>query len=135
MALKETITEYFTKQKDTVCVYLFGSTAAGKAHRSSDVDIAVLFGRDVPREEYSGRAILIADELSRQLDKNIDVAVLNSAGSFMKFQVIKNGIRIYEHKERRNREFEARTIAEYFDFLPIRRKMEGALIKHIKEGA
>ncbi len=72
------------------------------------------------------------DELSSILDKDIDVVILNKATSFLKFQTIKNGIRVYEQPTRANRDFEARSIMEYFDFRPIRRKLEAALINNIK---
>jgi len=75
------------------------------------------------------------DELSRILDKNIDIVVLNSANSFLKFQIIKSGLRLCEDKERKSRGFEARAIMEYFDFLPIRNRLEEALVNNIKEGA
>jgi len=52
------------------------------------------------------------------------VVVLNSANSFLKFQVIKSWVRICEDKERKSRGFEARAIMEYFDFLHIRNRLE-----------
>ena len=135
MENREAIRDYFIRQKGVVCVYLFGSAGAGKTHKASDVDIAVLFGQDMPQQERSQRGLLIMDELSRILDKDIDVVVLNNANSFLKFQVIKNGLRVYEDKERRSRAFEARAIVEYLDFLPIRSRLEKALINNIKEEA
>lgn len=135
MKIQEAVKDYFSGQKDVVCAYLFGSTAAGKTHQASDVDIAVLFQEGLPQEEQSSRSLLMMDELSRILDKDIDVVVLNSANSFLKFQVIKSGLRICEDKERKSRGFEARAVMEYFDFLPIRNRLEEALINNIKEGA
>jgi len=134
MEIKELVREYFSGQKDVVCAYLFGSTVTGKTHEASDVDIAVLFQPSLPQEEQSSRSLLIMDELSQILSKDIDVVVLNSANSFLKFQVIKNGLRICEDEERKSRGFEARTIMEYFNFLPIKNRLEEALINNIKEG-
>ena len=133
--IKEAIRDYFARQKDVMCVYLFGSTVSGKTHKTSDVDIAVLFKEDAPQEEHGRRSLLATDELSRVLDKEIDIVVLNNANCFLKFQIIKNGLRLYERKDRKGREFEARAMMEYFDFLPIRRRLEEALVSHIQTGA
>ncbi|PIP19532.1 MAG: nucleotidyltransferase [Candidatus Omnitrophica bacterium CG23_combo_of_CG06-09_8_20_14_all_41_10] len=135
MKIQEAVKDYFSGQKDVVSVYLFGSTATGKTHSTSDVDIAVFFQSSLPQEEQSSRSLLMMDELSRILDKNIDIVVLNSANSFLKFQIIKSGLRLCEDKERKSRGFEARAIMEYFDFLPIRNRLEEALVNNIKEGA
>lgn len=132
MDIKDTIRDYFVTKKNVLCVYLFGSVATRKESKFSDVDIAVLFGTDVSQEEYSQKSLSIMDELSRILDRDIDVVVLNKASSFLKFQIIKYGLRIYEHPERTEHGFEARTIVEYLDFLPLRRRLETALINNIK---
>jgi len=131
--VKGALINYFTGQKDILCVYLFGSSATGRENRFSDIDIAVLFSSEVLEKQYTRKSLLIVDDLSRILDKDVDAVVLNKAASFLKFQVIKDGVRIYEHQRRRSRDFEARAIMEYFDFLPVRKKLEAALISSIKE--
>lgn len=130
--IKDKIREYFSHQEKVICVYLFGSTAKSKENKFSDVDIAVLFDAGVDRVEYTRRCLSITDELSRILDKDIDVVDLNEAASFLKFHIIKEGIKVYERPCRIEHNFEARTIVEYLDFLPIRRKLEAALITNIR---
>jgi len=124
----------FSERRKVLCVYLFGSTATDKDNRFSDMDIAVLFNNDVLRKTYTQRQLCIMDDLSRILDKNVDVIVLNTANTFLKFQILKTGQKICESTDRPERNFEARTITEYFDFLPVRKKLETALIDHIKKG-
>ena len=132
MDTKYVIHDYFAGQENVSCVYLFGSVAAGKQNKFSDVDIAVLFDPDVSRRLFSQKRLSFMDDLSRLLDRDVDVVVLNIVSCFLKFQVIKNGLRIYECPDRVERAFEARTIMEYFDFFPIRKRMETALINNIK---
>lgn len=72
------------------------------------------------------------DDLSRLLDKEIDVVILNNAPVFSRLQIIKNGRRVYEMPNRDERTFEARTIVEYFDYLPTQQKLERALINQIR---
>lgn len=134
MDIKNVIREYFGKQESVLCVYLFGSTATAKENKFSDVDVAVLFDNSLPQEQYTQKSLSIMDELSSILDRNMDVLALNKASSFLKFQIIKDGLLIYERRDRVKRDFEANAIVEYFDFLPVRKKLETALIKSIKEG-
>lgn len=131
-SIKEEIKNYFAKQNDIEHVYLFGSAATGRNRKHSDVDIAVLFDRDFPKEEYTQRALSIMDRLSRILNRDIDVVVLNKASCFLRFQIIKNGISICERPGRKKHNFEAETIVEYLDFLPIRKRLETAMINNIK---
>ncbi|MEI7673780.1 MAG: nucleotidyltransferase domain-containing protein [Deltaproteobacteria bacterium] len=123
----------FEREKSVLCAYLFGSFASGKENRTSDMDIAVLFDAPTPRSEYSGRVLSMMDALSASFDRDVDMVVLNDADSFLKFQVLKTGERIYERTDRRKRDFERMAVLEYFDYLPIRKKLEAAFIRGIKE--
>ena len=135
MDIKQLIVDYFSNRKDILSVYLFGSRVKDNSDKSSDVDIAVFFKKDIRREDYTKKVMLLTDELSRILDKEIDIVVLNNVNSFLKFQIIRNGIRLIECEKINNRRFEAMSIVEYLDFLPIRRRMEESLVNYIKKGA
>jgi uncharacterized protein len=80
-----------------VSVYLFGSQAAGRAHRESDVDLAVLLRWDVyptPRERFEARLWLIAD-LAVALGRNdVDLVVLNDAPPLLGRHVVTTGRRL-----------------------------------------
>lgn len=123
---------YFSAQKEVLCVYLFGSQAKGKQNNYSDVDIAVLFEPNLTQEERTEKRLSLTDDLSSILNKDVDVVALNDANSFLRFQVIKEGQRIYERPERDEHNFEANTIVEYFDFLPIRQRLETTMMNNIK---
>jgi len=129
----ESIKKYFSTQKDVVCAYIFGSFAKGKQNLYSDLDIAVLLNPYLDQKEYVDRQIAIMIELSRVLDVETDIIIINRANTFLKFQIFKYGKRIYERKDRKNRAFEAKALLEYFDFLPIRILLESGLIRKIKE--
>ena len=115
-----------------VCLYLFGSIAAKKDNTKSDVDIGILFDGSVPKEQYTGRILNYMDRLSRQLDREIDCVVLNNAATVIKFQIIKNGDRLYERLNRKDHQFEVNAMLEYFDFLPIKNRLEASMLAHIR---
>jgi hypothetical protein len=92
----------------------------------------VLFDDRLPPSRYADRQVAIMGAVSGSVGREIDVVVLNRASSFLKFQVIKEGVRIYERHGRIGRAFEARAILEYFDYLPIKTRIENAMIKRMK---
>ncbi len=91
MDIENRIKNYFDAQKEVLCAYLFGSTVTGKDNKFSDVDVAVLFDPNLAQDRYTEERLAIMDNLSRILNKDIDVVVLNEASSFLKFQIIKEG--------------------------------------------
>ena len=133
LACENCIKGYFSGIKGVLCAYLFGSVAADKDNPYSDVDIAVLYDDSVAPSEYTDKQIDLSVELSRLLDRNVDIIILNNAGPFLKFQVIQNGARVYENPARNSRAFEAYSLIEYFDFLPLKNMLESSLIRRIKE--
>jgi predicted nucleotidyltransferase len=135
MGLEKALNRYFPTQTDVLCVYLFGSVARGKERRGSDLDIAVLFDSGVPTEQHTQRQLALMDDLSRLVDRDVDVVVLNKASCFMRFQILRSGRRLYERSNRREHEFESRAIREYFDFLPVRRRLEETLVSRVRRAS
>ena len=133
MKIEQSLKKYFSGQKDILCVYLFGSQAKGTDNKGSDVDIGVLFDQRLSAREYTEKRLSLMDSLSSLLDKDVDVIVLNQAAPFLKFQIIKQGRRIYERPDRNEHSFEARAIVEYLDFLPVRQRLEEALLNNINK--
>lgn len=130
---KNILKDYFLNKPEVLCIYLFGSVAREKEHSYSDIDMAVLYDDSVPPSSYADRQITFSVEMSQLLDKNVDILILNRASPYLKFQIFREGIRIYENQKRKDRSFEAHSILEYFDFLPIKNLLEASLIKRIKE--
>lgn len=131
MDIKNVIHQYFSCQKDILCVYLFGSFAKNKDNQFSDIDVAILFNENTAKEQYSTRILSFIDELSKLTNKEIDAVALNSSNTFLKYQIIKEGLRLFE-STRPGRDFEAKAIIEYFDYIPIRKRLEKGLINKIK---
>ncbi|MHB0876095.1 MAG: type VII toxin-antitoxin system MntA family adenylyltransferase antitoxin [Anaerolineae bacterium] len=108
------------RQEDVVLAYLFGSVARGDAGPLSDVDIAVLFGRDLSRGEAWDAMLRLGSEVSIALDQEADVVVLEIAPPTLRFAVIDEGLVFLNDDEDRRVNFEVRAIAEYQDTQHIR---------------
>ena len=85
----EKISSVFKKESLILAAYLFGSYVGGSPHKYSDIDIAVLFDKMVNPEDYTDKQIDLAVNLGRLLGREADVVVLNRAGSFLKYNVLK----------------------------------------------
>lgn len=129
---KNIFNKYFSNRPEVLCVYLFGSAAKEKENVYSDIDVAILYNNSIPSKEYTDRQITLSIELGQLLGREVDVIILNHTAPYLKFQVIKEGIRVYESPARKDRAFEAHSIIDYFDFLPVKNLLESSIIKRIK---
>ena len=81
-----------------VSAYLFGSHAAGRPHRESDIDVGVLLDaatHPTRRQRFEIRTRLIG-ALGHALGANaIDLVVLNDAPPHLVRRVMTDGIRLY----------------------------------------
>jgi uncharacterized protein len=81
-----------------VSAYLFGSLAAARAHRQSDVDVAVLLQRGVhatAAARFDVRLRLMAAAAAALRRNDIDLVVLNEAPPHLAREIVTRGRRIY----------------------------------------
>lgn len=103
-------------------VYLFGSQARGRPWAESDVDLAVLLGPEVSRQQYGKiRAQLIGELMSVFESNNVDVVILNEAPPLLTYEgVIRGGWLLLEKDRLARIRFEVRAFQEYVDTAPLR---------------
>jgi len=80
-----------------ISAYLFGSHAAGRPHRESDVDVGVLLDREryATRKERFDVRVRLGSELIDALDTNdVDVVVLNDAPPLLGRRIVTEGRRV-----------------------------------------
>lgn len=80
-----------------VAAYLFGSHAAGRAHRESDVDVAILLDRgEYPdaRARFHERVRLAAALIGELHTHRVDVVVLNDAPPGLGRGIVTEGRRL-----------------------------------------
>lgn len=122
---------------DVTLAYLFGSQARESVTPLSDVDVAVLFAKEVPSAEYSDRQISLITEFMRLLSRNdIDVLVLNVAPPLIRHNALKGRL-LHSRSDKERVQFEVRTRREYLDSRRIRDIQNKALVNrylgHSKE--
>jgi len=102
--------EALSGMDDIIVAYVFGSTAREKDHAFSDIDVAVLL-----KEPSVDKTMKIHSALTKALGDKVETLLLNLAPPFLKYQVIKNGVRVLSKDENTRIEFEAKALSEGLD--------------------
>ena len=104
--------EAFAKDHpDISAVYLFGSYATGHQRKRSDLDLGVLFNKDVD----GFKRIDLETELSNLLMKDVDLIDMRRSGPFLKHQIYKYGKQIYKDETDFAFAFREISIRDYLD--------------------
>jgi len=118
--ISKSVHEALSGIEDIIVAYVFGSTAQEKEHAFSDIDVAILL-----KEPTIDKTMRIHSLLTKSLGDKVDTLLLNFAPPYLKYQVIKNGIRALTKDEKARVTFEAKALSEGLD--------EGFLITKTKE--
>lgn len=125
----EDLTTFFRNEKRVSVAYLFGSYAKEIHTTKSDIDIAVLLS-ETPKKLLDYYLHLV-NKLSKILENEVDLIILNTSPPLLKYQVIKHGKIVYSRNEKARIEFEARTQNEYLDFSRAIARYDECLMKQI----
>lgn len=104
----------FRKYPDIQAVYLFGSTASGKADAESDLDLAILPRNSSLREQK----LDILTDLAREGFCDVDLVFLDTDAVVIKFESIHQNRLLYCAKDFDTNAFFSLTLRQYFDSAP-----------------
>ena len=126
------------EQKQVIFAYLFGSQANGTAIKSSDVDIAVMFQKNLTEGERFQKRLQLMSVLPKIFDnKKVEVVSLNDIKDILfKFSIIQPGKIIFKKDYDALLNFDLQTANDYYDFKPFLEMYneaygERALVKNI----
>jgi predicted nucleotidyltransferase len=108
--ISKRIHEALSGVEDIIVAYVFGSTAKGKEHAFSDIDIAILL-----KEPSIDKTMRIHSFLTEVFGDRVDTLLLNFAPPILRYQVVKNGLRVLSNDENARISFEARALSEGLD--------------------
>jgi predicted nucleotidyltransferase len=128
------IASYLGEQQDVIAAYLFGSVARHQASASSDVDIAILFTSGLVPLDMVERQLQLMVALDNYADREVQITVLNTAPPLLVYQVIREGILVYERDQLKRISFEVHGLKIYFDLKPMFELYTQALLRQIQEG-
>jgi predicted nucleotidyltransferase len=105
-----------------VLAYLYGSQARGDAGPLSDVDVAVLFGPDVPESERFDRVLRLIGELGSVFHRNdVTMVDLAAAPPLLRHRIYHDGKVLYCIDDAIRVCFDTTALRDYIDTEPLRR--------------
>jgi predicted nucleotidyltransferase len=113
----EALTATLNGRTDIRLAYVFGSVAAGRAHHTSDVDVALVF--TAPPDP--GTLDLLTEELEAAAGRPIDLVNLASAPPLLAHEIVRSGRCIVCRDPAERGVFEAKTTLRYLDTAHLRR--------------
>ena len=118
-----------------VFAYLFGSHAAGRPQRWSDVDVAVLLDEAVAPRDYLYRSLELAGLLSdASAEGRIEVLVLNDAPLRLVGRAIQQRRVLYSRDEPARVRFESLNLRQFLDFELVMCPLDRRLLAEIAAG-
>lgn len=114
MLNKDQITKIvaFAKSNPLIsAIYLFGSHASGHERSRSDVDLGVLFNRDVD----GFTKVNLETEISKLLKKEVDLVDMRKSSPFLRHQIYKYSKAVYQDGTDFPFDFRAGSIRDYLD--------------------
>ena len=99
-------------------IYLFGSHASEYERSKSDIDLGVLFIKDVD----GFKRIDMETEISNQLKKDVDLVDMKKSSPFLRHQIYKHGKVLYHDGSAFPFIFRANSIRDYLDTNYLRRQ-------------
>ncbi len=129
----EDLGAFFSRFGDKVVVaYLFGSFAVGTYTPLSDIDIAVLFDRGLPKKVVEELENEIFDGLMKIFKTDeIDLVVLGSAPLSVRYGVLKTAKIIYCNNVEKTVDFQTEVVSKYLDIKPYREEFYKEFVKSL----
>ena len=119
--VKKAVAGVLATRPEVLAAYVFGSTASGRTHSTSDVDVGVLVSPAVMRRDPSTyRLNLMADLGAALRTFNVDVVLLNTAPPALAQNVVCRGTVVSERSRADRVRFQVRTLNRFLDTQPIR---------------
>ena len=114
------ITQYFRDRAEVSALYLFGSFSRDRANAESDIDIAVLIDKShLKRKNFESIKKQYYTASPSFSLRPVDIVILNTAPTFLKYQVLKTGKLLFDRKRKLRTKFTEEAIIEYLDFKPV----------------
>ena len=133
--LRQAMRAVFAEFPEVVAAYLFGSRAAGRPRRSSDVDVAVVFDAGTDRERRFLARCLLSERLASAAGvASADVVDLETATPLLAHEVLRGGRLLFSRNEHRRVPVAARQMMRYIDSRPMRRVLDEATFRRLREG-
>lgn len=127
----ENLKQVFKKYPEIKAVYLFGSTATGKLHQESDIDLAILPGIETLRKQK----LQILADLAAVGFCNVDLVFLDDKTDIvLRYEAIKQNQIVYMAPGFDRGSVYSKIVRQYLDFYPFLTVQRKAYKQRILDG-
>jgi len=112
--IEKSIIDYFSKKKEVLAVYVFGSFIKERFNENSDIDLALIYYEDADKIEKLNLKLKFIADLKELVGRNVDIVDFTSANLKFKHQIL-NGKLIYCIDQQRRVRLEKEAISNYID--------------------
>jgi predicted nucleotidyltransferase len=109
------VEEVFECEELVVLAYVFGSIASGDVGKLSDIDFGVYFGEEAEEEGYLDVELELRKQLSPLVGEEMDLVVMNTSSTLMKFNIISEGKIVYEESSDSRVSTESEIMSRHYD--------------------
>lgn len=127
--LRELIGQKGLLKEHLIAVYLFGSIVKGKEKEKSDIDLAFVFDEVFYKTDpfiALQEAEMLAVKMSKEIQRVVDVVILNGASLSFAYHTLKEGKCIYEGNTSDRILYEVALDNKYHDFMPFIKELRDA---------
>lgn len=130
----------FEGRREIAFAYIFGSTASGRRHRHSDVDVAVFVEHRLATaaDDRSGRGGYLANLTGLAMDalesNDVGLVILDAAPPLLADRVARRGYLVFSRDEPRRLRWLVETKSRYCDLRPYRELLRHALTRRVRSG-
>jgi len=128
--IKKQLTPYFKTIDPIQVIYLFGSVISNEDF--NDIDVAVFLLPELASSPLAFQnSLRWGSEAEKYLNPrtNLDLRVLNDSSILFQFQVIKNGVVLWERNRDIRVNFETYVLNCYLDYLPTKQFFDHQLLQ------
>lgn len=133
------IKSYFSKQKEILAVYLYGSQVTGRLSPRSDIDIGVLLRnhKKIKRGfSFDSKMKYTLDLMDVFRTDNVDVVILNDADLFLVQQVFTKGEEVWTSDRKKSEELKWYLLNLSWDYsLSVKRIFDEEALKWMRQMA
>jgi uncharacterized protein len=123
-SIKKCLVQYIQSeapQGHLIVVYVFGSFARNQERPKSDIDLAFLVDPASYRMDPFEATVpvhMVAGKMGMELNRAVDVSVLNSASLEIAYEIVAGGECLFESDPELRVQYELKVKGMYFDFKP-----------------
>jgi len=125
--LRGKLTSVFRRYPDIQAVYLFGSTAEGRARPESDIDLAVIASSSRIKE----KKLDILSELAQVGMCNVDLVFLNDQDLVLQYEAVRQNRLVYAREDFDRGATYSKIMRKYLDLEPYLRAQRAAYKRRI----